>query len=165
MLMGMVSKVSRQALHNRLAEDNIDLRGLQIIVLHSLDHEDKQTISDLSKKFMLDPSTLVPVVDSLQDKGLVERRRDPDDRRRVPLFLTAAGREVIRKIEFVDDKDPIYIALQQMTPDDTRRLIDLVRNLVAHLDGGDDLLTSVNSRLDTHIHREQTLCKQQQIDE
>ena len=42
----------------------------------------------------IDPSTMVAVVDELEDKGLVTRRRDPADRRRYLLALTAKGRRI-----------------------------------------------------------------------
>src|ERR1700731_770920 len=38
------------------------------------------------------PSRLVPIVDGLEQRGLIERRRDPDDRRNHALYLTADAR-------------------------------------------------------------------------
>jgi DNA-binding MarR family transcriptional regulator len=37
------------------------------------------------------PSRLVLIVDGLEERGLIERRRNPDDRRHHALYLTAAG--------------------------------------------------------------------------
>ncbi|MDP9387893.1 MAG: MarR family winged helix-turn-helix transcriptional regulator [Actinomycetota bacterium] len=42
----------------------------------------------------IDPSTMVAVVDELEDQGLLTRRRDPADRRRYLLSLTTKGRRV-----------------------------------------------------------------------
>ncbi len=42
----------------------------------------------------IDPSTMVSVVDELEAKALIRRRRDPDDRRRYLLRLTAKGRRM-----------------------------------------------------------------------
>lgn len=41
----------------------------------------------------LTPSAISQVIDALVDRGLVRRREDPDDRRRVLLDLTPAGRQ------------------------------------------------------------------------
>ena len=41
---------------------------------------------------------LVSLVDDLESRGLVERRRDPDDRRNQRLHLTAAGHEMLGEI-------------------------------------------------------------------
>ncbi|MCL7959857.1 MAG: MarR family transcriptional regulator [marine benthic group bacterium] len=38
------------------------------------------------------------LVDRLEQKGLVERVRDPEDRRRVLVFLTAAGAELTERL-------------------------------------------------------------------
>jgi DNA-binding MarR family transcriptional regulator len=39
----------------------------------------------------LDASDVVSIVDAMEDAGLVERRRDPDDRRRYAVTLTDSG--------------------------------------------------------------------------
>ncbi len=44
------------------------------------------------------PSRLVALVDELEGRGLVERRRDPTDRRNSALFITAAGKAMLRDI-------------------------------------------------------------------
>lgn len=53
----------------------------------------KQT--HLADAARLDRSTLVPALDKLEDRGLVERRAAPGDRRSNGLFLTAAGAELL----------------------------------------------------------------------
>ena len=44
------------------------------------------------------PSRLVGIIDELEEKGLVERRNSPTDRRSYALYLTGAGREVLEQI-------------------------------------------------------------------
>lgn len=53
----------------------------------------KQT--QLADAARLDRSTLVPALDKLEDRGLVERRAAPGDRRSNGLFLTEAGTELL----------------------------------------------------------------------
>lgn len=53
----------------------------------------KQT--QLADAARLDRSTLVPALDKLEDRGLVERRAAPGDRRSNGLFLTDAGSELL----------------------------------------------------------------------
>ena len=52
----------------------------------------------LSEQLGLLPSRVVAYVDDLEDRGYVERRRNPDDRRLHALHLTASGKKLISKI-------------------------------------------------------------------
>lgn len=51
------------------------------------------TISAMAAKLGLDPATLVRTVDSLEKRGLVERRRDKQDRRQVFIHFTESGHQ------------------------------------------------------------------------
>ena len=52
----------------------------------------------LSTRLQLLPSRVVAYVDEFEDRGYVERRRNPDDRRQHALYLTAAGKKLMRKV-------------------------------------------------------------------
>ncbi|WP_245617458.1 MarR family winged helix-turn-helix transcriptional regulator [Amycolatopsis taiwanensis] len=43
-------------------------------------------------------SRVVALVDGLQERGLVERRRNPEDRRNYALHLTGKGRQLLRRL-------------------------------------------------------------------
>ena len=47
----------------------------------------------------VDRTTTVAVLDALQARGLIERRRDPSDRRIHTVHLTAEGERVLRRAE------------------------------------------------------------------
>jgi DNA-binding MarR family transcriptional regulator len=49
----------------------------------------------------LNPTRMVFLVDELEKQGLVERRRNPADRRSYELYLTGQGREKLREAERV----------------------------------------------------------------
>lgn len=52
----------------------------------------------LSTQLGLLPSRVVTFVDDLEDRGYLERRPNPDDRRQYALYLTAAGKELMSKL-------------------------------------------------------------------
>jgi DNA-binding MarR family transcriptional regulator len=52
----------------------------------------------LSARLGMLPSRVVVYVDELEERGYVERRRNPDDRRLHALYLTAAGKRLMRKL-------------------------------------------------------------------
>jgi DNA-binding MarR family transcriptional regulator len=49
----------------------------------------------------LNPTQMVFLVDELEDRGLVERRRNPADRRSYGLYLTDAGRDMLARVQVV----------------------------------------------------------------
>lgn len=55
----------------------------------------------LSDQLGMDPSDLVGLLDVLERAGFLARRRDPADRRRHAIAITAAGREAIDRFEVV----------------------------------------------------------------
>jgi DNA-binding MarR family transcriptional regulator len=67
-------------------------------VLMSLDLLGTASQQELSRSVGLDPRNAVPVIDALQQRGLLERRPDPTDRRRYAVTLTPAGTQLMKKL-------------------------------------------------------------------
>jgi MarR family transcriptional regulator, organic hydroperoxide resistance regulator len=68
-------------------------------VLAALDHEDGQRISDLAALTSIDVSTLSRILDAMQEKGLIERRRgNGNDARVVTVHETESGHVLTAKI-------------------------------------------------------------------
>ncbi|MFN8169032.1 MAG: MarR family transcriptional regulator [Candidatus Nanopelagicales bacterium] len=72
---------------------------LTMLVLWEAD--EPLTVGTLGERLRLDSGTLTPLLKRLEESGLVERRRDPDDERRVNVGLTRAGRALQRRAEDV----------------------------------------------------------------
>ena len=54
---------------------------------------------NLSRRIGMDPATMVDVIDSLEQSGHLERRRNPEDRRSNSLIVTARGRQLYRRAQ------------------------------------------------------------------
>ena len=67
--------------------------GAMPLILH-LGEADGLTISELARRCGLENSTMTPLLDELEKRGLAARVRDPEDRRAVRLHLTAQGQEM-----------------------------------------------------------------------
>jgi DNA-binding MarR family transcriptional regulator len=148
-LVHVLAKTAMHALEQRLGETDAHISGLQFAIMRALSVE-AQTITELSHRFMLDPSTLVPAVDALERKGFARRGRDPKDRRRVPLSLTERGLEWVSCVPIVDEDDPVANSFNALSEGQRHQLLTLLRELVRHLQDGDDILRRVSSRV--HIH-------------
>lgn len=76
------------------------------------------------------PSRVVPLIDSLQARGLVERVRSSTDRRNYELRLTAAGATMLRTLREVAEKHEAEL-LAPLTGDESARLGSLLARLAA----------------------------------
>ena len=74
------------------------------------------------------PSRLVALLDELQERGYVERRADPKDRRTYALHLTEAGRRLLEQIAKIarEHDDDICAAL---TPEERRHIKSLLERM------------------------------------
>jgi DNA-binding MarR family transcriptional regulator len=79
----------------RLAE--VDLSPPLFRVLNLVDAAEGRSQQEIAKAVQAPPSRMVGFVDELEQRGLVERRADPRDRRIRALYLTAAGREILAR--------------------------------------------------------------------
>jgi DNA-binding MarR family transcriptional regulator len=78
--------------------DVVDLTPPHAGILRAIATEPGRSQQALSAQLGLLPSRVVAYVDELEDRGYVERRRNPDDRRLHALYLTASGKKLMQKI-------------------------------------------------------------------
>jgi DNA-binding MarR family transcriptional regulator len=76
----------------------IDLTPPHAGILRAIASEPGPSQQALSTRLGLLPSRVVAYVDELEDRGYVERRRNPSDRRLHALYLTAAGKKLMRRL-------------------------------------------------------------------
>jgi MarR family transcriptional regulator, lower aerobic nicotinate degradation pathway regulator len=89
-----VAVASRRAIAERLAE-RPGLTLWQFATLAELDDHGPVAQKALAAALGMDPSDMVRLMDELIDGRLVTRDRDPLDRRRYQVTLTAAGRKAL----------------------------------------------------------------------
>src|ERR1700755_2460722 len=77
---------------------SVDLTPPHAGILRAIASEPGRSQQALSGELGLLPSRVVAYVDELEDRGYVERRRNPDDRRLHALYLTASGKKLVSKI-------------------------------------------------------------------
>ena len=161
LLIGVMWKVSQQATDRWLADAGIDITRLQLAVLRVLSSEGAHTLSDISRKLGLDPSTLVPTIDALERKGFVKRRRDPQDRRRVPVMLTENGTALIDSVPFTIAGDPLVEGLRRLGPQAAEELNQLLCRLVHIMPDTGEALEAALARLQAHgIQRGHFSCRE-----
>lgn len=80
----------------KLAEQS-DLTTSQLLVMQNLARASKALPSAIARAIDVKQATVTALVNKLEDEGLVSRRRDTEDRRRVWIELTDAGQSTLKK--------------------------------------------------------------------
>jgi DNA-binding MarR family transcriptional regulator len=69
------------------------------VVLSALDQSPVRTQAALAEAIGADKTRIIPTLDELQQRGHIERRPDPDDRRVRLLEITQSGRDVKNAVQ------------------------------------------------------------------
>lgn len=105
-----------------LAADKLSVG--QFGTLEALYHLGPLCQRDIGRKLLKTGGNITTVVDNLEKRGLVERRRNPEDRRYYSVALTEAGHDLIagimpRQVENITSR---MAALSPQEQDELRRL-------------------------------------------
>ncbi|HSN56309.1 MAG TPA: MarR family transcriptional regulator [Candidatus Sulfomarinibacteraceae bacterium] len=83
---------------------------------------------ELAGKVLKSAGNMTTVVDNLERRGLVERRRDGEDRRVVTVHLTASGRDLVRAV-FPRVVEVLVDAFSTLSATEQQQLAALCRRL------------------------------------
>ena len=72
------------------------ITGRQLAVLIAIDSRAPLSQQEVGRRLGVDRTTMVLLIDELENKRLVQRRQDPGDRRKNVVALTDAGRTTLR---------------------------------------------------------------------
>ena len=82
-------------IHSGIRQYTVDIDGKQWAVLVTIASGEELSQQDAADALGIDRTTMVALIDGLEDKGLVRRSRHPDDRRKNVVELTANGRRTL----------------------------------------------------------------------
>ena len=136
----LLLKFFSQALEERLRWHGEGITSLQHGILMNL-MAGAMTVSELGQRLGHDPSTMVRTVDVLEQKGLAQRHRDPNDRRRNPITITERGLELVLAVPTVSPDDPTFQALQAQGMESVVSLRNLLRDVLLEFPEGRFMLS------------------------
>lgn len=124
----LLIKLTR-SVYRRASEDVLGLKLKAYMVLTNL-REGALPQQDLCASMQMDANNTVLLLNDLEGKGFVERRRDPADRRRHIVAITDAGQEALRHAERAMEslEEEVFGSL---TAEDRAALRDLLSRAVA----------------------------------
>jgi MarR family transcriptional regulator, transcriptional regulator for hemolysin len=124
----------RRAFDRRASE--LGVTRAQWRVLGRLARRGGQRQVDLADDMDIEPITLCRIIDRLEDAGLVERRRDPGDRRAWQLFNTPLAEPLVTKLQALAEsmEGGAFAGLGEAELAALDRSLAAIRSNVSHLE-------------------------------
>jgi MarR family transcriptional regulator for hemolysin len=126
----------------RLAElemkKQLGLTPSQWKIILALNLSDGLTQKELADKIYVDGSTLVPILDKMEQNGLIERKADSKDRRINRIFLTSKSESTVDSIILIvlQLRKMIYMGLSEDEINSARKTLDVMTR------NSDDLISA-----------------------
>ena len=126
-LLGYRLRLAQQTVFRDFAKTVAELSPGRVGILLLIDANPGVTQSELAHAVGLDRSTMVGLVDTLEDRHLLERRRG-EDRRTNGLWLTRAGRSLLGRLKKRIELHERRVAAR-LSPAERAQLIALLEKL------------------------------------
>ncbi len=111
-----------------LAPTGVNARELAVMLL--LDGHEPESQQQAARRLGVDRTTMVGLLDGLEDKGLVARQADADDRRRNVVGMTEAGQRTLTKARAASDEAERRL-LGELSGTEALRLRELLGRVAA----------------------------------
>ena len=99
-------------------------------LLHAVEGLPQNVVAD---RLEIPQSTLVSLIDHLEERGLAERRPDPHDRRARTLHLTTSGAALMADSTRVAAQFEFDVICAGFTPEERSELLDCLQRVAANL--------------------------------
>jgi DNA-binding MarR family transcriptional regulator len=105
-----------------------DISAAQLIVLASVANKEAESAARLCKNISYDPGAMTRMIDRLEQKGLIRRNPNLEDRRATNLDLTTAGKALYPQL--LAAKENVQAQFLRGFSDDDERLLESLLNRV-----------------------------------
>jgi DNA-binding MarR family transcriptional regulator len=126
-LVGRASRRAQQLVGEALAQEGV--RRQHFTVLASLAEQGQASQAALGRRLWIDRSDLHAIVGELERDGLIARVRDPDDRRRNVVTITATGRATLKRLGALVDRAQREL-LSPLAASERRELLRMLERVV-----------------------------------
>src|SRR6476660_8110268 len=96
--MVLLTRLAKQV-YRRSSEDLLGMHLRHLMTLSYLRDHDRCPQQELAEAFCMDANNVVLLLNEQEDLGYIARLRDPADRRRHLVEITAAGRKALKSAE------------------------------------------------------------------
>jgi DNA-binding MarR family transcriptional regulator len=129
-LLSQLGFVASRRFHQVLAPLGIEPR--HFLLLRFVAREEGRSQQALGEMLQIPPSRMVALVDQLEQRGLLERRANPNDRRARALHVTAEGRRLMGRAMQVAVEHETGLGAS-LSAEERGRLVALLQKLAAEM--------------------------------
>jgi DNA-binding MarR family transcriptional regulator len=128
----------RQIIHatdkySRKLRNDFKITIPQLVCLNCIAEHSPISASEISKQIHVSKSTLVGIIDRLEEKGFITRVRNSKDRRLVFIEITRDGKAMIKKAPSLL-QDKLTEKLAQLTETEQKKIANSLEKLVDMMD-------------------------------
>jgi DNA-binding MarR family transcriptional regulator len=128
----IILKCSRRDIEERLRKKGIAI-SIPAVAVMRLVRNNVTTIRDLSKRMLIAPATLVPIIDGLERKNLLSRGTDAKDRRKNNLSITDRGVNLLSRINLTINEDLLTKSMVKIGTEKSSRVVKELEELATLL--------------------------------
>ena len=104
-LINQIQKISSRKFNELLKEKNIDeFNGSQGVILYSLWNNKELTIKEIGKITGLAKTSLTSMLNRMEEKGLIRRKDNSEDKRSIKIMLTDKAKELEKDYNDISNK-------------------------------------------------------------
>ena len=118
--------------HLTYVEKHIGVSASQLWALTELSMQPGLRVSDIAERLSIKVATASNMLDKIQNKEFIERRRECDDQRVVRLYLTKMGKQLLKQAR-VPALGAILSGLGLMTEKNVTQLHDALEQLILNI--------------------------------
>ena len=132
-LINLAAQRLRYELHLTFQAHGYDITPEQWAVLNRLWEQDGLSQVELAERTFKDKPGTTRILTLLEQKGVVARRRDEDDRRIIRVFLTKAGKDLKEKLVPCAE-EVLAKGAQNLTKEDVTQFTRTLKKLLDNLE-------------------------------
>ncbi len=99
-----------------------DLTGPQLVCLMAIAHKKTISATEIAEEMSLHPSNIVGILDRLENRGFVTKKRSDEDRRFLQVSLTPASEKIIESMPY-PLWAPLNSAFSNMTDEEIAQVV------------------------------------------
>ena len=123
-------------IHSRQLTKTVGLTAPQLLVMQAIRNLGAVAISRLSTEVSLSQATVTTIIDRLERRGYVARRRSEQDKRVVHALLTDAGREALDSAP-TPLQEAFSVRFEQLKDWEQSQILSALQRVAAMMDAGD----------------------------